>query len=578
MRSLIMTGFCFACVASVSPAIADPQQPFPAVANANGSQGLAGLIEASLQQMTSACTNQAGPLRLARWGSNTLKEATAVPVAMQQALQLNGPTRWVRPEYGESVERIFETVYTGNSATAPEAIVSQLSLPDQTAATPLPGMNLVAYESDCNSSLSAALNSDVNFTLPVATLKAALSGSYQNTGRYRLSFVGGRFVSPLRRTLSGQQAGASPLPLFPTALAIWLWYRDNPVRLSQSHWIVDSFDGFALFTQQDSRINGQITANGTGSGRVLGVGGDANAQTSAFVTSTLAARLYAVIYDIDASAGIKRTHYPLPTAARAAEVAAAHGEMVLDRENFSGSELLDDRLVRMRHVMAGLPQAECSPSLWKVSGATDVQLDSVLFEPKVSGCAFGTSYKPGAALVRDGGDLQFSLVRPFGTPTGPDLALRVPTLHFTPSRAPALRLGSGSPSPVAAAVDPVGLTTLTWTRQYSLVDRAAPQSVVAIEAEDMRIFCGSRSQPVTATATITSGAGADRSVALTVQGATPLPVNATTLYESCETRGDLVYVLQNGDRVRKAFPPVHVVYVPRPPEPAVQAAETSDPV
>lgn len=557
---------------AVGSAQADPRAPFAQATAPNGNTALAGWVETELQGMVTSCLGGSGPLRLTRWGNTVVRPSTVIPANLRTALGLSTTHRWVRLQEAQGVSRLFETVYTGPSGETPTTPPSRLVVDPggNRAATPLAGVDLVAYRNDCNTSLSAALRADTNFTLPVASLRAALDARYNATDDYELTLVAGEFTSPLYSSLYPLAGGRTDVQPFNAALAVWLWYREQPGRVGGTHWLLAGFNGYALVKQQTSTRAAAVSTEVAGSAGVTGISGTADIQAATTRSTDLTATLYAVAFQTDASGRPRRRFEPLITLERAAELTSAHSRPVRDTTLSDSLELLDAQPVRFRHTIAGLPQTECATTFWSVDNP-EVVLEDVDFDAASQGCAFVTRYSPSPAAISNGERLRFRFMRQFGdTPSGQDLAFQTAIIPLTGGRAPALTWQSGPREPSRIeALDGAGRTTTRWTKSYQLTDLPlAARSVTSIRLDDVVIKCESgRVMNADPTVVINAGAAAGRTVTLTIETSLPFPVEAAAGAELCNLDGGLLeYQLQNGERVYKPLPANNAdIYVPYPP-------------
>ncbi|MDP3801274.1 hypothetical protein [Brevundimonas sp.] len=573
MKSSILTLAATAVSILAAPAWAqDPQAPFPAQTGNNGARSFSGWVEDEMQAMVRSCTGSTGTLTLERralpWRL-VRRPATAIPVNLQQKLRLDQP-QWVMVETDNSVSRIFATIFDRDPRTAPNPGRSYLVLDDGTGSVPVPlaGENLVAYQSDCNTSLSAALSQDSEFSIAVASLKNSLSAQYQASGVYRINLVRGHFQSPLGSVFHAPQPGPSEIAPLTAGTALWLWYYADPARRTRAHYMVSDFHGTALLQQATSDDETVFEGEASGGARVATIGASASVQGAIGRRNHLTSLVTAIAYDQNAS-GQRWNIIPLPSVETAAQIFADHARATFERGRSDSTELIDTSEVMLIHSFAGIPQALCAPR-WEIS-EPGLRPSDVHFDVASRLCLFETVYTPTASMVANGGNLTFSFRWKFGaTADGADLVLRTLPVPFTRLEAPAIQLEAGDPEPRVGDADSAGYSSLTWAKVYALTDpQLATRKVQRIVMEDLMILCDGRAPiSVTESPAVIALDGQTRKVNLTLVAQIPYPVSAGAGTDRCQITGTVEYILQNNQRVTRAFPASNgYVYVPKMPAP-----------
>lgn len=133
-----------------------------------------------------------------------------------------------------------------------------------------PGVNALKYNSNCTSTLTAALSvtGGYKFT-PIAAVQGAFNTDFNSAGRRNVSLLKGTFASPLVGMFSGQLytrkmpysiKGASKLY---SGLLLWKFYRDNPSAANKKLALLEHFFGIAMYDEIGDSQTFALRQNGS---------------------------------------------------------------------------------------------------------------------------------------------------------------------------------------------------------------------------------------------------------------------------------------------------------------------------
>jgi hypothetical protein len=178
--------------------------------------------------------------------SSCSSEVSAIPILLQQKLDLNSPVAW---NDRQSLARHFAFIYPSkNIYGSPDAEDKQWLLYDD----PLPsspislidrnGSNVV-YSYDCGLSIAAALDASYNLKIGLAETGAALKSTYNSKEKTSIVLASAQFDSPLLKMWNS----VSPQEQVQAGMRFYSWYRRHKEE-SSDLWLLSSIkEGVATY-------------------------------------------------------------------------------------------------------------------------------------------------------------------------------------------------------------------------------------------------------------------------------------------------------------------------------------------
>ena len=460
LRCLALSGVAFF---GAMPTMAQVRSPIPFVRANDGTAELGGWLEDRLQRMVNTCTGS----RLVMKGVISTIPVSAIPGIVYDELRISDKPR-VKISDGASVSYQFGTVYTGLDPllTKVSTAIDGFDYANVGDRITSPGLNSVTYNNSCASVLNAAVKANGSYSLPVASLQAALQSDYEGSNSYALSLVSGTFASPLMRSLDNADPviGERLYRPLEAALIVWNWYQANSDKIGSKNWVLKDFTGAAIYKW--SGMKQQVKIGGSVSGSVTVPGFSGSASTSGSINTSLL--INAESFEV-AMRPLRRENFaPMISLPDLIAVAKNYGSFKLG-EGSSTLELYNRDAKKLRYQTVQLPQQFCKLGLW----GTDVQnieLLDVGFNKENGICTFDVQYSPASADsdVRLTPSFQRTIVAGGSTYV---LKLTPAAVTLSARREPYLKFAGGLATPTFLPLGAVPPTSrLQWTFRYELSD------------------------------------------------------------------------------------------------------------
>ncbi|MDB5580973.1 MAG: hypothetical protein JWR80_6149 [Bradyrhizobium sp.] len=530
----------------------EPQQ----LGTGGGTQTLGGWLEQRLQDMVKNCTGSS--LKMKYWRT---QDVSAIPNILYTDLRISSHPL-IQVLDGASVTHRFGTVFTGQDH-AISTDIAGLDYANTNDMSTEPGLNSVTYNNTCASVLNAAVDANAGYSLPVASIQAALKADYEGSNSYALNLVSGTFLSPIPRSLRHETpiAGETLLPPLQTALILWAWYRQNPDKIGQINQIISRFTGQALYhwsgLKQKTKVEGSVSGNVTFPGITF------KAQTSASVNNAVSidAASFEVAMD---PATIKYATLPNPDAL--ALMAKESGEFTLGT-NSSDTVLFNRDTKIFFEQTKNISLEYCQMNLWQSDSAL-VSLANVAYDSAKAACTFELHYTPTSA---DADILLRPAVQQTIATGSKDYVLKLstPPIALTARKEPYLIFNSGLGTPTFQLVSagPPTTSNLIWTYRYTLTTTGNQVSdATKINFSQVSLSCPSnqavQAQPLFTASLQQGGDNRVMTITLTAQYDGDAPGTGAPLeYAECTLTGNVAFLLGNA-KVERALPTPHSLLYP----------------
>lgn len=566
-------------VAAASTSAAE--SPFVKERDAAGSPLLSYQLEQRFSDFMQSCV--LGQLTQVKTGiRNQKRPVSAIDGDLITALELKSGKDTIRPLLDLSLVRLFGYVYT----TAEQDNVSRsmgrflrLDYSD-TKKSLTPGFSATRHEATCGSIIESAIDVNSEYSFPVATLKAALSGEFDRSQTQAIEIVNGRFTNPVWEMWRGggpDSSNASARKFYVSVL-FWDWYSQAKPAAGEKLWLLNYFDGTILSQIKQRRMTARGTAETQGRLNLPLVNANVQLKTETNEQSDFDSSLFRIYMRADrAGQPATREFSELPSLDIVLQAAASSG---VSRIGYPEGPVLESgQTKRFNAEVDALPGIFCDGPRWEVrdslsaaSASTVLKLLSAGEEPIAGGnvtCMFRLSYAPGTIKTADDAELTPVLVskESYGDK---QLKLAVNTAYFQRTPKPLLKTISGDASPeivpVAASSPP--RAKLVWHHQIRLDDDG-------LYADDKRI---SPETTLECPANTLTAGDADFSLTfIGVQGPTRRTIDLRTEAEyqgvldpasyekvSCKVSGHLVFTPARGGAVVRRPVEDVTIYYPKP--------------
>jgi hypothetical protein len=564
LSSLVVIGPIGSFAQSTTPPITETQ-------DAKGNPILGGWLETRFQQMVQSCTQSNERLKVQKKGrfSDDVKEVSAIPSVVSRELNLQSPQSILVQADG-NVIREFGYVYTKDEiATDERKYASYLNIDYSQDAAQLtePGISGINYSNSCASVMSAALQVNGGYSLPVASVKAGLTADYDQSSSYDLDLVTGMFDSPILlmyyRSVNNVRQSQSKLY---ADLLFWKWYSEHKDRISTDNWILQEFKGLALYkrggfkqqTKYEFNVQANVaspfvTANGMADARF-------DHRTQVTVDSFQTAALF------DSSGSLHRIWFKLPEISDLAKTISAEASASLEIDN--SKTILIDKSPKVHYEdVTGLPAFFCDAQQWQPDGAK-VSIKSAVQTSNSSGtaCVFAVEYRPTDDDLKSGTVLKYTFVNTIKAASDKLYDVKIPAAQvaLTGTDVPRLLFSGGSRLWTATSGG-VGAATLSWRFVYQFFDDNLVSKASDVDLSNITLTCpsGVDAQPVLTPTTSSSTPSKKLSIDVTAQFQGSPPDATTAKYDQCKLGGKVAYTLSGAavNPVTKLFPDT-VIYYP----------------
>lgn len=496
----------FAATKLISPAFADPVQPFPS-REINGYPLLGGWVEQAMQQMVRDCTQTPGNANLRIQHTNGLHftsdwgEVSAIPTQIVSDLKLNSAdSSTVFINSDESITREFGYVYTKSQQDTdqkePDRYLGLEYNVDKDQAIS-PGISGFQYNATCSNALNASLDASGGYSFPIATVKASLSADYEGSTSYSISLVKGQFASPILAMYKGTNGDglSTSGEEFFAALVFWDWYASHPDQVGERNSVLSDFDGLSLYKSASAKEKTKLAAN-------VSAGISAAVATASAATDlghTTASQFTGNSYESAAvvKAGKPVRHFAdIPALRDVITQASLRGRFRLDTK-LSDDAYLYDATSQKKFVqnISFLPSKFCDAGLWSVDSSAINISDAKPFAASgvVGGCSFYVTYTPpkDAQLVDTTLAYNFALSFVDGKGTAQSLKLSSDPISLIARTTPRLEYLSGLDTP-SITKQSNSSASLTWNLLFKLVDDGAITNTAQIDfrSVDFENSCG----------------------------------------------------------------------------------------
>lgn len=480
-----------------------------------------------------------------------------------------------------TVTREFGQVYVGSDATSAQAspIPLELTYGNLDDRIFQLGERNTVYTHTCGSALEAILKANVGFTVPPAQFRAALEAQYSNNSSTTISFIDGRFNSPVWTSLTSSTTPQNEA--FETSMAVWSWYRQNVDRIGQPNWITASFRGLALYRFAGISQETEVAVTGEAS---VGFGlASMSAGGGGRVTLDRTGRVSDYQIAISQRNGATdRTRQPLPDIQAVAVRAANNGRAVFQPANSSELTIYDRTPKSLRYLVTGIPAQICLDG-WttNMSSLSPVQSRSLATAGGTGGapqCELTTTLTPTEVDISSGVNLSFNFVTSIGTGQSTySLSLPSEPLALTGSLPPFARLDSGNYSLEVRRNPSVGTVTLTWTPVRYILSATQDNAITSARIASAQLRCE----------------GVDANIRITAQSFQPRATNRdqaalTATFQAellqrdydrlaptglCPLEAQYDFVLESRTAVSRVKSEAFSVAIPEPPAPREVAAD-----
>lgn len=575
-------------ITTAGPAAAAEAVPSPAPYTTPGTLGH--WAEAQFSQVVTDCMPaSSGRLQLQEFRDGKFrggaKTISAVPSVVASGLKFPAAASTPLLPFGASkVTGVFGYIYSGPEKTAPKFVDSHFLDIDYSGdqdqiVTPRAGFT--TYTSDCTGILASALEANVDFAFPVASVRSMFSGDIDAKRRGRANVVAGTFVSPIVSMWNGKglpstmkASGAK----FYTAVLFWDFYNTNYQHLTDN-WLLAQADGasFYRFLSASNDLTSEASIDGD--------------LSVPFLTTKASAR---VAYERSWKAEVQDVGFviyntlgpsnfmAMPTVGEVLGVASSYRGV---RVGYPEGQIVQPGApLKFHEDVDYLPASYCDDGAWtatpvsSLGGTASLSIEKAemtSIDGQKRACRFDIVYNPGEFSDSNVVSLAFSLVRlNLNKPAlVPALIVPVETASFTHSQHPALTARIGNVRTWTYA--PVQ-KTLSWTLRFDLDDLGRIKTADAIRPR-LGLTCGDAAAPTINVDRAFEGSPApsapNKVVRFTVTadylGPPPAAGDPTM---TCDVFGLVWY---DGVESPRKFPVGIKIDLPLPPKPAPKPAQVA---
>ena len=580
---------CFALATTILPcasrAATDGKVIVPISAPSDRGNGvfLGPWIERKFQDMVRSCWPSSGGLKMSRIKRDKLVDVSAVPSSLRVALGLDNGGSKIEERDGRAVAYLFGNVYTSDEAKSLTVGGNTNYLATLARDTPdyltMPRMNGAGYVQSCATTMSAALEANVGFTIPVGSLKAAFDADYVGKNGYSLNLVKATFKSPtLVAYNGGETSEQSP---FNAAMTMFDWYRRHPERMKTANVLLENFEGVAIYQQAGFKRNTTIDASAAykvGVPLIAASSGSAAIKAD-WVTDFNAQNFSVAIFRRDDATLVAQT-VDLPDVADLVSRASQTGTVVVDNTRSGSDFTLYNRKARtIYYLINRLPEALCD-GRWRLSAATlpsavaTLRMGMPRAQNDVDGwstCSVPVTFQPAPAMNLDNAiDLAVTFELPLnGTKDAATVRLAAETVTMLSLDKPHLALIGNDVRPKTNGKTLVGAnvrSSIGWSAKYQLSDEGAVVADGGINISRLNLACPGQPDGFvmpTREILIRSGSGNARLAELVLTAdwngdmeAPPAPLT----WLACTLSGSVEYSLSSGPKVTKDFPALKFQY------------------
>lgn len=481
-------------------------------------------------------------------------QLSAVPLILQRNLPVSNQV-WSQTE--ESLARVLGYAFPSKSLVGfrfeSRSLIFDTNL-TRDPATMLPGgTSSVIYAHNCSGIVSAAASAQGGVSLPVASIKGALTAEYTARSRNNIALVAGQFESPYSKLLASNSA-EDPERLA-ALLTLWRWYVNletaSPGASAREYFIITALRGVAMYefneTTRDSNAGFQLGGSSSG---VPFVSLDARLQAA--LTQNISSRLQTystAVYLNNNEPQIDWGNLLTPK-----QVSDAISETSVSLASGYDSVLQTGQVVNHTQKIVGMPRNICNRTLWKTESTQNpspgqLSVSDVQYEELDRTCALTISYTP-VSTVFQKSQVELDYFLRYRYPVGTQ------QLQFQAAKV----LYATSEYPLVLAVDQQKNRNWTsadsnngikWAMTVEVRD-VQPSTLdwsQSVRPEEMQIKCGEKIIPVDVT--VTEANQSQRRVKFEV---TAMPENMQNLNlntvaattENCRLTGQLVFRRRTG--------------------------------
>jgi hypothetical protein len=579
MASLMVFG------AANTSALADSAAVPPITAPLGSARYLGPWLEDRLQEMVLSCT-PGKRLKMTKINSKKELDVSAVTQSMRNAFDLNANPlgRRIKSYQGKDMINYFANVYQGSNVDAlviaPDDIYLDIVDENSPNFVKAPRVDQAMLIQTCATAMKGALEANVGYSFPIASLKAAIDADYQDSNSVSLNLIKTTFRSPLWTAYTGvKTTSQSP---FHAAMTILRWYEVNSGRASRvDNKLLVEFEGAGVTRVSGAKRNLKVDSSASYS---LGIPlfGDSAGSTSGEVSwlTKLEATQYQVAVIERESGGLEIKSMPLPSLANAIAKATETADVTLDRQISGDDFTLYNRSPRtLTYVIDRLPPSMCR-NVWRVvqnSPALTVGIAKV-GNPSViassagwQSCRVPVIFSPNATMSLTNAQsldivLEYPILSGINRHT---VKLQAETVVFPELRFPHLNLLKTMAKPTAKKMTDDGVTStrLIWSFTYQLTENGQVENESKIDITGLNTSCtpivpdSKWIQPSRRKQLSYNAAGKLLVIDLEIQWdgdyetATPLPD-----FSTCELSGEAEFTLTNGKKTKRPFPEAQFQY------------------
>ncbi len=273
--------------------------------------------------------------------------------------------------------------------------------------------NSSRHSHNCSSIVSFAAQAQARIPLPALT--AALNASHDDERNLSLSMVTGTFRSPVFDAFTSD-TGRRPVSRpnrFAAYAALWQWYAATPNRANQAntYFILDEFDGMAIYRFSGLSWKTHMDASAEGGGALAVISASASARGRLDLSGSTTTTNFSVVRFGSSVPSFK----PLPSASDAASGVNATADFV-PTGDWSQAAITNRTPIRLVHTIA-LPTALCDRPAWTPNDAVSrlrVRSINGAAPGEPERCEFSADFTPPAAAPSGGTvEIQYEATLPF---------------------------------------------------------------------------------------------------------------------------------------------------------------------
>lgn len=374
-----------------------------------GQNTLGKFLETRYTTLLGPCSLEGGQLKgkivRSLWPDREV-ELSAVPLVLQRNLPTSSP---VWSQTNESLARVLGYAFPSQSLVGfrfePNSLVFDTNL-TRDPATMLPGgTSSVIYAHNCSGIVSAAASAQGGVSLPVASIRGALTAEYTARSRNNIALVAGQFQSPYSRLLRSNSV-EDPERLA-ALLTLWRWYVNaesvTPGAAARAYFIISSLRGVAMYefneTTRDSNNGFQLSGESSGLPFV-----SLDARLQAALTQNISSRLQTystAVYLNNNQPEITWQQLLTPD-----QVINAVSETPVSLAPGYDSILQSGQTFKHTQRIVGLPQSLCNLGLWKIESNQNpspgqTSISEAQYDERERTCAITVNYTPASTLFQN---------------------------------------------------------------------------------------------------------------------------------------------------------------------------------